>query len=153
METRVTREVAASAQQVWDVVTEIEASPGVMTAIEHVERLDDRPGFGVGTRWRETRTMFGKQATEEMEVTEVDPPHRYTVVAVNGSTTYTSTITVTPLDTQRCEVTMTFAGQTSGVIGRLLAATVGRLFAGATRRALQQDLDDIATHVDGAGSD
>jgi uncharacterized membrane protein len=152
METRVSREVAASAQQVWDVVTDLEGSPAVLTAIEHVERLDDRPGFGVGTRWRETRTMFGKQATEEMEVTDVDPPHRYTVVAVNGSTTYTSTVTVTPLGAQRCELTMSFAGRSSGVVARLLAATVGRLFAGATRRSLQQDLDDIAAHVEGAGS-
>jgi uncharacterized membrane protein len=149
METRVSRAVAASAQQVWDVVTDIEGSPAVMTAIEHVERLDDRPGFGVGTRWRETRTMFGKQATEEMEVTAVDPPHGYTVVAVNGSTTYTSTITVTPLDTERCELAMSFAGRSSGLVGRVLAATVGRLFAGATRRSLQQDLDDLAAHVEG----
>jgi uncharacterized membrane protein len=149
METRVSRAVAASAQQVWDVVTDIEGSPAVMTAIEHVERLDDRPGFGVGTRWRETRTMFGQQATEEMEVTAVDPPHGYTVVAVNGSTTYTSTITVTPLDTERCELAMSFAGRSSGLAGRVLAATVGRLFAGATRRSLQQDLDDLAAHVEG----
>jgi uncharacterized membrane protein len=152
METRVSRVVAAPAQQVWEVVTDLEASPAVMTAIDHVERLDDRPGFGVGTRWRETRTMFGKQATEEMEVTAVDAPHGYTVVAVNGSTTYTSTITVTPLGSERCELAMSFAGRSSGLVGRVLVATVGRLFAGATRRSLQQDLEDIAAHVERTGS-
>lgn len=152
MEIRVSREVAASAQQVWDVVTDVEGSPAVLTAVEHVERLDDRAGFGVGTRWRETRTMFGKQATEEMEVTSVEAPYAYTVVAVNGATTYTSTITVAPLGTDRCELTMSFAGSSSGLVSRVLAATVGRLFAGATRRSLRQDLDDIAAHVEGAGS-
>lgn len=68
----------------------------------------------------------------------------YTVVAESGSTTYTSTITVTPSGSERCELTMTFAGSTTGLIGQLLAATVGRLMAGATRRAIQRDLDDLA---------
>ena len=34
-------------------------------AIEAVERLDSGDAFGPGTSWRETRTMFGRQATEE----------------------------------------------------------------------------------------
>jgi uncharacterized membrane protein len=149
METEVSRVVAASAREVWGVVTDIEGSPAVLTAVERVERLDDHPGFGVGTRWQETRTMYGRQATEEMEVTAVEAPSTYTVVAVNGATTYTSTIAVRSLATDRCELRMTFSGRSTGLVGRLLAATVGRLFAGATRRSLQRDLDDIAGHVEG----
>lgn len=147
MEIVVSREVAASPAQVWEIVTDLDGSPAVLSAVERVERLDDQPGFAVGTRWRETRTMFGRQATEEMEVTEVDAPRRYTVVAANGSTTYTSRITVEPLGSDRCQLSMTFAGRSSGLAGRLLAATLGRLFAGATRRALRRDLDDIAAHA------
>jgi carbon monoxide dehydrogenase subunit G len=147
MEIMVSREVAASQGRIWEIVTDLDGSSAVLSAVERVERLDDRPGFAVGTRWRETRTMFGKQATEEMEVTEVDAPHRYTVIAASGSTTYTSTITVESLDSDRCQLSMTFAGRSNGVVGRLLAATLGRLFAGATRRALRRDLDDIAAHA------
>lgn len=138
------REVDAPVARVWDVVTDLERSPEVIAAVEQVERLDDHEEFGVGTRWRETRTMFGRQATEEMQVTAVEAPRSYTVVAVSGSTTYTSTITLQPLGPQRCALAMSFAGQSAGVVGRLLAATVGRLFAGATRRALQRDLHDLA---------
>lgn len=78
--------------------------------------------------------MFGRQATEEMEVTATDRPRSYTVVAANGSTAYTSTVTVEPLGSERCVLRMSFAGTSSSVAGRVLAATVGRLFAGATRR-------------------
>jgi len=153
MEIKASREVATSAERVWEVVTDIEGSPSVLSAVETVERLDDRDGFGVGTRWRETRTMFGRQATEEMEVTAVDAPRSYTVVAVNGSTTYTSTVSVEPVGAERCLLRMSFAGSSSGLIGRLLAATVGRLFAGATRRALEQDLVDLAAEAEpGAAS-
>jgi len=97
--------------------------------------------------------MFGRQATEEMEVTAVDAPRSYTVVAMNGSTTYTSTVSVEPVGAERCLLRMSFAGSSSGLIGRLLAATVGRLFAGATRRALEQDLVDLAAEAEpGAAS-
>jgi carbon monoxide dehydrogenase subunit G len=142
------REVAAPAAAVWVVVTDLERSPEVLSAVQAVERLDDLDGFEVGTRWRETRTMFGRQATEVMEVTEVDPGRRYEVVAVSGTTTYRSTITVTPEGTDRCELAMTFAGTTTGVAARLMAATVGRLMAGATRRALERDLDDLAARAE-----
>jgi carbon monoxide dehydrogenase subunit G len=148
MEIMASREVAASAGSVWEIVTDLDGSPAVLTAVERVERLDEGDGFGLGTRWRETRTMLGRQATEEMEVTAVDPPRSYTVVAVDGSTTYTSTITVDPLVSERCVLRMSFTGTSSGLAARILAATVGRLFAGATRRALQQDVDDIASHAE-----
>lgn len=148
MEILASREVAAPVTRVWDVVTDLERSPQVLTAVEAVELLDESAEFGVGTRWRETRTMFGRQATEEMEVTAVDAPRSYTVVAANGSTTYTSRITVEPLGEERCVLAMSFAGESSGIVGRLLGATMGRLFTGATRRALQQDLDDLAAHAE-----
>ncbi|MFP4148951.1 MAG: SRPBCC family protein [Nitriliruptoraceae bacterium] len=145
------REVAAPAERVWEVVTDIEGSVTVLSAVDAIERLDDGQGFTVGTRWRETRTMLGRQATEEMEVTAVDAPRTYTVVASDATTTYTSTITLEPRGAQRCLLSMTFAGSSSGLVARVLAATVGRVFAGATRRALEQDLDDIAARAE-AGS-
>lgn len=151
MEIVASRDVAAPAQRVWDVVTDIEGSPAVLSAVEGVERLDDGSAFGVGTRWRETRTMFGRRSTSEMEVTAVDEPRTYTVVAVDGATTYTSTITVDPLGADRCVLGMSFEARSRTTIGRLLTATVGRLFAGATRRSLQRDLDDLARHSGAAG--
>ncbi|MFP4235572.1 MAG: SRPBCC family protein, partial [Nitriliruptoraceae bacterium] len=51
------REVAAPAERVWEVVTDIEGSAAVLSAVDAIERLDDGVGFGEGTRWRETRTM------------------------------------------------------------------------------------------------
>ena len=152
MDLTVTREIDAPAQRVWDIVTDLQASPEVLSGVDRVERLDGGDAFEVGTRWRETRTMFGRQASEEMAVTAIEPPRSYTVEAGSGGTTYRSTIAVTPLGERRSRLTMGFAAQSTGIAGRVLAATVGRLFLGSTRKALERDLEDIATAAEaGAG--
>ena len=149
METSVSREIDASAARVWEVITDLEGSPRVLSGVEKVERIDAARSFGVGTRWRETRTLFGKQATEEMAVTAVDPGRSYTVEADSRGARYTSILAVEPLDEHRSKLSMSFQGAPTGLVGKVLAATVGRLFQPATRKQLRRDLDDIAAHVEG----
>jgi carbon monoxide dehydrogenase subunit G len=144
MELQVSREIAASSEQVWALITDLDGSPRLLSAVTGVERLDG-PAFGVGTGWRETRVMLGREATEEMEVTAVDEGRRYEVLADAGSTDYRSVMAVRPLGEDRCRLSMSFAAASSSVLGRLAAATVGRLFQKATRKMLEQDLADIAT--------
>ena len=43
---------------------------------------------------------------------------------------------------------MDFGGEPQGLMARFMAATLGRLFAGATRKALRQDLNDIKAFVE-----
>jgi hypothetical protein len=46
---------------------------------------------------------------------------------------------------------MTFGAETGGGrVSRLLARTMGKAFEGATRKALQQDLDDIVAAAENA---
>lgn len=142
--THVEREVAAPSQRVWAVMTDLERSPEVLSNVEAIERLDDGSGFGVGTRWRETRTMMGRQATEEMAVTAVEPGRSYTVEANSRGAHYRSVLAVDPLGGERSRLSMTFGGEPTGLASKLLSATLGRLFEGATRKALEQDLADIA---------
>lgn len=144
MQVQVSREIDAPAGRVWELITDLEGTSQLLSGVELVERLDDRDGFGIGTRWRETRTMFGKQATEEMEVTAVEPERSYTTVAHHGTTHYESILQVEPLDDGRSRLTMSFEGTSSSAVGRVLTATVGRLFQGSSRKMIQRDLDDIA---------
>ena len=73
MRVEVSREVAAPAERVWGIIIDLAGSPSVISAIDEVEVLAGPDPLGVGTRWRETRTMMGKSAAEEMWVTAVDP--------------------------------------------------------------------------------
>lgn len=60
MELHVVREIAAPQGRVWDTITDLATAPVTLSGVTRVERLDAGDAFGVGTRWRETRRMFGR---------------------------------------------------------------------------------------------
>lgn len=138
------RAVAAPTDRVWSVLTDLDRSPEVLSGVDEIERLDGGGGFGVGTRWRETRTMFGKEATEEMWVTAMDPGSSYVVEAESRGVHYRSELGVDPEGEGRSRIWMTFGAEPQTFVGRIMGATIGLLFRGATRKMLAKDLDDIA---------
>jgi hypothetical protein len=146
----VTHDIKADAEAVWSIVIGLDDWVDVIRAIENVERLDDGEGFGLGTTWRETRTMFGKKATEEMEVTEFDDGRRYATAAESHGSKYFSEISVEPAD-GGCRITMGFRGEPQSTLAKVMDVTVGRLFIGATRKALARDLADIGAAAEAAG--
>ena len=68
--------IAAPPDVVFATMADIARWPEFIGGIERVELLTDGP-VRVGTRFRETRTMFGRSASEEMTVAELAPPHRF----------------------------------------------------------------------------
>ena len=144
MEMTLSKQITAPASRVWQIITDLELCEQVITGIDGIEILAGGERFGVGTRWRETRTMLGKQATEEMEVTAIEPGRSYVVEAGRASVLYRSTLTVDALDEGRSRLSMSFGAEPKSMAARVLAATVGRLFVGATKKALRRDLDDVA---------
>jgi len=147
---QVTHDIKADPQAVWSIVVGMDDWVDVIEAIESVERLDDGERFGLGTTWRETRTMFGKKATEDMEVTEFDDGRRYATAAESHGSKYFSKISVEPTD-GGCRITMGFRGEPQSTLARVMDVTVGRLFIGATRKALARDLADIGAAAEAAG--
>jgi len=139
----VRRHVAATVQRVWDVATDLAGSPQVIRGIDAVEVLTPGP-FGVGTRWRETRTMMGRSATEEMTVTAVEPQRSYRVEAASRGAHYVSTFTFTPSTDGGTDVATTFGGRPTSTVARVLGAVTAPLGRFAVTRALEQDLVDIA---------
>ncbi|MGY1636696.1 SRPBCC family protein [Geodermatophilus sp. SYSU D00742] len=145
----VRRHVAATVQRVWDVATDLAGSPQVVRGIDAVEVLTPGP-FGVGTRWRETRTMMGRSATEEMTVTAVEPLRSYRVEAASRGAHYVSTFAFAPSADGGTDVTTTFGGRPTSTVARVLGAVTAPLGRRAVTRALEQDLDDIAATAERA---
>ncbi|MEU9996049.1 SRPBCC family protein [Streptomyces sp. NPDC048370] len=144
----VERRVEAPPGPVWEVLTDLREMPRILNGVERVEVLTEG-GFGVGTRWRETRRMMGKEATEEMTVTEAEPPDRYVTVADSHGMHYVSEIALRPAGTGATTVRMTFSatpaeGNRMGFLAKLLSG----LGAKAVSRALAKDLDDVAASVE-----
>ncbi|MFD4293893.1 SRPBCC family protein [Rhodococcus sp. NPDC058505] len=146
-EIRLTTHVAATPERVWEVLTDLDGAEHTLSGVTRIERVGG-DGYRVGTRWRETRTMFGREATEEMWVAEVDAPHRTVVRARSGGTEYATVFTLTPTGSGT-DLAMTFAADPgTSVLHRLLAATVGRLGAAVTRKVMTTDLRDIAARAE-----
>lgn len=76
----VTQKIDAPVEQVFDVLSDIPNAAATVTAIEKIEMLSEGP-VKVGTRWKETRVLFGKASTEEMWFTEFNRPNHYAVEA------------------------------------------------------------------------
>jgi hypothetical protein len=129
-------------------MTDLKGLERVLSGVDKVEVLTEGT-FGVGTRWRETRTMFGKQATEEMTVTEAVAPDRYVTVADSHGMHYVSEIALRPAGQGATIVRMTFSGgPAEGSRMGFVAKLMSRLGAKAVSRALAKDLDDVAASVE-----
>ena len=144
----VERRIAAGQGPVWEALTDLGDMPRVLSGVTHVEVLT-AGAFGVGTRWRETRRMFGKEATEEMWVTASEPPERYVVEAESHGTHYISEWQLRADGPSATTVRMTFTGETSGGVTGLLAKILGGVGARAVSKAVAKDLDDVAAAVEG----
>lgn len=64
-------------------LTDLDSAGEWMPNFVSIERLAGE-GFEVGTRFVETRRMFGREASETLEVTAVDPPVHVSIY-VDGS--------------------------------------------------------------------
>ncbi len=73
-----TKRFDAAPDRVYAALTDIERWPEMISGITAVEMITEGP-VGVGTRFRETRRMMGKDRSEEMEVTAIDPGKGFTI--------------------------------------------------------------------------
>ena len=141
----VSRDIAAPPDVVWAICTEMDGWVDTIEGIDAVERLDDGQGFGVGTRWRETRKMFGKSATEDMEIIEVDEGTSYHTLAESHGARYQTDVSLEPVGGGSTRLTMTFAGEPLTTAAKIMSTLLGWMGARATRKMVEADLDDIAS--------
>ena len=147
--TSVTRTVDAPVETLWSLATDLEHWPAVVSGIERVEVLEGE-GFAVGTRWRETRRMMGREATEEMWVTEVRPGRSYTAEADGPGVRYVTTWTFEPEGPDRTAVTFTFGALPTGALAQVFLTVAGGLGMRSVRKAIRGDLDDLAAAAERA---
>jgi hypothetical protein len=148
---RLRRTIDAGTAAVWDVLTDLTRAPQRLSGVTSVQIMTPGP-YAVGTRWRETRTFFGRPSTEEMWVRDNHPLRRTVVEAGQGDTTYRTVwelIAAGEVDDEgrsdTTELTVAFTGTVSdSPLNRAAMSVLGPLGLRATRRSLEKDLDDIA---------
>ena len=137
--------IAAPPETVFTVLSDIPRWPDSIPNIEKVEMLTSGP-VNVGTRFRETRKMHGRSATEEMTVVKYDPPHRFDLSAENHGARYLATQEVIPV-TGGSRLVLTFGATPLTLMARLFSV-LGFAFAGSIRRQLQRDLDHVKAEAE-----
>lgn len=137
--------IAAPAEIVWAVLTELDDAPSFMTTMVAVERIEG-PAYDVGTRWRETRKHGRSTITQELTATVAEPPHRTVVASEAYGLRHEATMRVMPTPTGST-LSFTFDVSPLPETGRLKAlvyGTASRLGAGVARETMTQDLADLA---------
>ena len=134
-------------EDVWHAITDIEGSVEMISAIESIEILE-KPESGIlGLKWKETRTMFGKEATEIMWVTDAKENEYYQTRAENHGAVYISRLEINEVG-QETKLTMGFEGEAQSFGAKIMSFLTGFMFKGATEKALKQDLIDIKAFVE-----
>ena len=147
MQIRVQVPIEGSVEEIWKVITDIENSASRVSAIEEIEILEKPPSGLLGLKWRETRTMFGKSATEVMWITDARENEFYDVRAESHGTVYQSRLSITEED-GGCVLKLDFGGQPQAFTAKLMSAALGWMFKGATKKALLKDLEDLKSVVE-----
>lgn len=142
MKIRTSVTIDANVGLVFDAFRDLDSIADQVSGIEDIEILGGPAMLAVGTRWRETRRLFGRTATEEMWVTALTTPESYVVEASSNGTEYCTRYRFTALPGDQTRVDLAFTGIPVTRKARLLAITFA-LFAGAARKALRADMIDL----------
>lgn len=132
--------------RVFQALTDLEGVAKWMPGFVKIEILSEG-AFGVGTQWRETRKLFGKEATEQFEVTRFEPPTGLglRVDGSKGTSKRGEYLFDYQLAPQNGGTEVTLNGAIRG-LGRI-AGLISRLFVGTLKKACVKDLSALATHL------
>jgi uncharacterized protein YndB with AHSA1/START domain len=140
--TTVVRTIHAPIELVFDTVSDISNFSRAIPHILNVEFLTDTRS-GVGTRFRETRLMRGREAVTELEVTELVPNERVRLVAYTGGVLWDSVFTVTPKNGSTV-LTLTMNSLTNNIMRKLMVLLIG----GMLKTALEGDMDAVQAYCE-----
>lgn len=136
----VSKRINAPRERVFEVFTDLHNGAKNISGILKLDVLTAGP-IGKGTRFRETRKMFGKEATETMEIVEFSPPSGYTVTANSCGCAYKSTFTFTSAG-EATDAEMRFSAKPQSFMAKLMSP-LGALMVGTMRKCIEQDLNEL----------
>jgi len=133
--------IKAPISKVFEMFTDLKNLPERVTGIKKLEIITPPASMKVGTKWKELREVFGKEAEETMWVTALDKNKSYVVEAESHGTHYTSTYTFIEKD-GATTVTLNFIGKPL-TIGARLMGILFFFFAGSTKKLLCNDMNEL----------
>lgn len=137
--------IQAPREKVFEVFSDLNNLPKNVTAITGIEVLT-KGKIGEGTRFKETRVMFGKEASEIMQITEFIPPEKITEEASSNGMHYTSQWNFTETD-GLTTVTIHFQGKAITLLAKIFSL-VFFFMAGSMKKAFIADMQDLKNVIE-----
>lgn len=136
------REIAASPDFVFRTVSDVRNFQNAVSHIIHVEFLSDQH-CGVGTRFRETRLVNGREQTVEIEVAELVDNKRVRMISDAGGTIWDSLFTVS-VNSPTITLGMTMEIQPYKMVAKLITP----LISGLVLKGVEADMDAVKVYCE-----
>ena len=146
--TEVQRTIAAPADLVFAAVADVEHFARAVEDIERVEFVSETRA-GLGTRFRETRVMRGREATVELEITEFAPPERVRFLSEAGGVQWDTVFEVTAAGDGSTRMSMVMEATPLTFMARLFMP----LMKGMVRKAIASDMDAVEAYCERAAGE
>lgn len=140
--------IGAPAEAVFDALLDLDAAQQWIPGVVHIERMSSGP-LDEGSEWKETRKVFGREATEQFELVALDRPRRIELrvdgtKGTSGCGEYLFTYRLGPAG-GGTEVRLT--GEIRGLSGPM--KWLGKLFVRPYRKACVKDLNGLKHFLEG----
>lgn len=145
-----TRRIEAPPAMVFDACTDFPKAAERIAGITKIKMLTEGP-VAKGTRFEETRVMFGKEATETLEVSAFDPGKSVTVSCFSCGVEYDSTFRfVEEGGGTRVDLSIDTTPKTFGA--KIMSPIMGAMMGKMMKKCIEQDLDDLQKHCEAQGA-
>jgi uncharacterized protein YndB with AHSA1/START domain len=142
----VSGQINAPAAAVFAAATDIPSFPQRITGIKKVEVHTAGP-MAKGTRFSETRVMFGKEATATMEIIDFQPGRSYTTLSTQGGCEYRMIVSVRPIGGGGTgggsELRFDFSGKPLTFLTKLMSPLQSLTVKTVGAKALRKDITDM----------
>ena len=147
MQLAVDIEILAPKAKVWAAITDIENCPDMISSIIDLDIINHPKDTIVGLKWKETRKMFGKEATETMWITDVVENEYYCTRAESHGSVY-----ITKLSLKEVEgvttLAMSFTAEAQSIFVKIVSVVMSLFIKSSMKMELLKDLTDIKKFVE-----
>ena len=101
----------------------------------------------MGLRWIETREFYGKEATEEMEISELENNKYYKVLAESHGAKYETVLNFAE-EGGGTKMEMIFTSNPQGLIAKIMSFMMGPIMKKTMIKCLEDDLESIKKYCE-----
>ncbi len=134
--------IHAPVDEVFRRLTDFGSLAEIVSGITKVDVLTEGP-TAIGTRFCETRVIFGKTATETMEVTAMEAPRMIELSAESCGNHYRTVHTFEPTGEGETLVKLNMHSTPMTTGAKIMGAVMTPLMKGTMRKLLENDMADL----------